>query len=233
MNLFYLKELGAKVGDLLKIGGDNAHHIDRVLRMVAGDALIVSNGRGEWAVGKIRKISKKEVEIEVSEVGFENQLENRITVAQALIKSDRAKEAIELLTASGVEEIIPWKAVRSIGKDSSKWKITSVESGKQARRFWLPEIAEDHDFKELISAAKKFDQILICHEAASDPISKVVKKSNKTLIVIGPEGGLTETEIAELTAINGKLVRLGRPILRSAHAGIAAVSAASALMGNW
>ncbi|MEN9679915.1 MAG: hypothetical protein RLZ57_1044 [Actinomycetota bacterium] len=233
MNLFYTTEISAKIGDLLKIGGDDAHHIDRVLRMNAGETLIVSNGRGEWAAGKIRKVSKKEVEVEVSEVGFENQLENRITVAQALTKSDRAKEALELLTASGVEEIIPWKAARSIGKDSRKWKITSVETGKQARCFWLPEISEDHDFKELISAAKNFDQILICHEAASEPISKVVKKSTKTLIVIGPEGGLTETEIAELTAINGQLVRLGRPILRSAHAGIAAVSAVSALMGNW
>ena len=157
----------------------------------------------------------------------------KIAVAQAITKSDRAKEAVELLTASGVDEIYPWQATRSIGKESAKWKATSFEAGKQSRRFWLPTIHESLDLKKLLDVAKKYEQILICHESASEPLSKIVKKAASTLIMVGPEGGITEQEIEEFTKINGQVVKLGRPILRSAHAGIAAVSAVSALMGNW
>lgn len=233
MNLFYLPELTAKVGDLVKLIDEDAHHIDRVLRMNAGELLLISDGQGSWVIGKIRNVSKKEVEIEVAKVGSEAGGIQKIAVAQAITKSDRAKEAVELLTASGVDEIYPWRATRSIGKESAKWKATSIEAGKQSRRFWLPIIHESLDLKKLLDVARKYDQILICHESASEPLSKIVKKVASTLIIIGPEGGLTEQEIEELTKINGQVVKLGRPILRSAHAGIAAVSAVSALMGNW
>ena len=64
MNLFYLPELSAKVGDLVKLIDEDAHHIDRVLRMNAGELLLISNGQGSWVIGKIRNVSKKEVEIE-------------------------------------------------------------------------------------------------------------------------------------------------------------------------
>lgn len=233
MNLFYDFDLVAKVGDIVNLSGDDAHHIDRVLRMNAGEAILISDGNGAWAIGKIRNVSKKEVGVEVLKVGTEAAPAQNISVAQALTKSDRAKETIELLTASGVDEIIPWRAERSIGKESSKWDVVSREAGKQSRRFWLPKISEVKNLYELIESASSFDQILICHEAAAEPISNVVKKASSTLIIIGPEGGLTENEIQEFGKINGQLVKLGRPILRSAHAGIAAVSAVSALMGNW
>lgn len=233
MNLFYVSDFSGKIGDLIHIEGDDAHHIDRVLRLNAGEGLIISNGKGNWAIGKIRNVSKKMVDIEITKVGSETKQDLQISVAQAITKSDRAKETIELLTASGVDEIIPWKAARSIGKEATKWEVTSVEAGKQSRRFWLPVISEEQNINSLAIIAKDFDQILICHESASEPISKVARKAKKTLIVIGPEGGLTNEEIEELKKVNGETVRLGRPILRSAHAGIAAVSAVSALIGNW
>ena len=233
MNLFYIEKFSEKIGDLIKIDGDDAHHIDRVLRLNAGETLLLSNGTGDWAIGKIRNVSKREVDVEIIKVGSESKPEMEICVAQAITKSDRAKECLELLTASGVDEIIPWKAARSIGKDSSKWSTTCIEAGKQSRRFWLPKVSEELDLNSLIERAVNFDQILICHEAANEVISKVVQKVKRTLIIVGPEGGLTESEIEALRNKNGNMVRLGRPILRSAHAGIAAVAAVSALIGNW
>ena len=61
----------------------------------------------------------------------------------------------------------------------------------------------------------------------------MVKPAAKTLIVIGPEGGITDEELAQFVAAGGEVIKLGRPVLRSAHAGIAAVSAVSALMKVW
>lgn len=230
MNLFYLLSVEFKIGDGVSLTGDDANHIDRVLKLNAGEEVLLSNGIGAWAIAKIRNVSRKLVELEVIEIGFEESNKSKISVAQALIKSDRSKEAIELLTASGVDEIIPWQAARSIGKESSKWESVVFETGKQARRFWLPTVHEVQSIEGLIALSKNFDQVLICHESATEPISKVVKNSPSTLIVIGPEGGLTNDEIQKL---NGKVVKLGKPILRSAHAGIAAVAAVSALIGNW
>ena len=230
MNLFYVDQVEMKIGKIIQIRGDDAHHIDRVLRLNAGETVLLSNGKGEWAVGSIRNLNKNQVEVELIENGYEERKVNSIAVAQAIPKSDRAKEAIELLTASGVDEIIPWQAARSIGKESEKWPITVRETGKQSRRFWLPIVHEKKNLNQLAELAKEFDQVLVCHESATEQISKSVTPKPRTLIVIGPEGGLTEEEIF---ALNGKVVRLGNSILRSAHAGIAAISAVSAAMKVW
>lgn len=233
MNLFYLPDLKCKIGDLVKLSGDEAHHIDRVLRLDATDKLLLSNGNGNWAIGKIRNTSKKLVEVEILEIGFLESDQYKIAVAQALTKSDRAKEAVELLTESGVYEIYPWISKHSIGKDCSKWRVHSVEAGKQSRRFWLPKIYEPSTLSKIISIAEGYEQVIVCHESATESISKTVKPAKNTLIVIGPEGGLASEEIDLLVEKGAKVVKLGKPILRSAHAGIAAVSAVSVLIGNW
>ena len=82
-----------------ELTGDNAHHADRVLRMTAGEELLVSDGNGAWARCAITSISKKSVNLNILESGVEPAGNFNISVLQALPKSDRAKEMIELLTA--------------------------------------------------------------------------------------------------------------------------------------
>ena len=154
-------------------------------------------------------------------------------MVQALPKSDRAKEAVELLTASGATEIYPWRAERSIGRDSEKWDNVAIEASKQSRRFIIPQVHPQISTNQVILTFSNYDQILICHESAVEKISDVVKPASKTLIVIGPEGGISDNELALFSEAGGKLIKLGRPVLRSAHAGLAAVSAVSALMRVW
>ena len=95
------------------------------------------------------------------------------------------------------------------------------------------ELIEKKNLNQLAELAKEFDQVLICHESATEQISKSVIPKPRTLIVIGPEGGLTNEELTTFEAAGAKVIKLGRPVLRSAHAGIAAVSAVSALMRVW
>ncbi len=216
-----------------ELTSDNAHHADRVLRMTAGEELLVSDGNGAWARCAITSISKKSVNLNILESGVEPTGNFNISVLQALPKSDRAKEMIELLTAAGVTDIYPWQSARTIGKDSEKWEVVAIEASKQTRRFHIPKISEKLDTNKALDLTKDFDQVLICHESATTQISEVVTSSAKTLIVIGPEGGITEEELAAFESVGGKVIKLGRPVLRSAHAGIAAVAGVSALMKVW
>lgn len=216
-----------------KLTGDDAHHANRVLRMSIGEELLVSNGVGHWARCEITKVEKQSISLKLIDQGFESLPLNIVSVVQALPKSDRAKEAVELLTASGAIEIYPWRAERSIGRDSEKWESVAIEASKQSRRFNIPKVHSQLNTNQVLSLFSNFDQVLICHESALEKISDVVKPVAKSLIVIGPEGGISEDEIALFTKAGGKLIKLGRPVLRSAHAGLAAVSAVSALMKIW
>lgn len=228
LQLFFVEDVNHP-----ELTGDNAHHADRVLRMSAGEELLVSDGVGAWARSEITSISKKSVNLKILESGSEPASAFNISVLQALPKSDRTKEMIELLTAAGVTDIYPWQSARTIGKDSEKWEVAAIEASKQTRRFHIPKVSEKLDTAKAIDLAKSFDQVLICHESATTQISEVVTNSIKTLIVIGPEGGLTDDELEQFENIGGNVIKLGRPVLRSAHAGIAAVAAVSALMKVW
>ena len=228
LQLFFVKDIANP-----NLEGVNAHHAERVLRMKVGEEILVSDGRGAWARCSIATLSKKEVELTVIESGFEAVTKNEISVLQAIPKGDRAKETVELLTASGATDIYPWQSARAIGKESDKWQVAAIEASKQSRRFYIPTVLPKLDTVSAIELLNNFNQILICHESATVQISKEVKPVPKTLIVIGPEGGLTAEELAVFESAGGKVIKLGRPVLRSAHAGIAAISAVSALMQVW
>jgi 16S rRNA (uracil1498-N3)-methyltransferase len=228
LQLFFVENIKSP-----ELTGDNAHHAERVLRMNVGEELLISDGFGNWAKCSILSISKKSVELKVIEDGFEEKPIQNISVLQALPKSDRAKETVELLTAAGVDAIFPWQSSRAIGKDSDKWEVASIEASKQSRRFYIPKVSPKLDTEKALVLFKEFDQVLVCHESAVNKVSDLVKPAANTLIVIGPEGGLTNEELETFEAAGAKVIKLGRPVLRSAHAGIAAISAVSALMRVW
>ena len=228
LQLFFLDSLST-----LKLTDDNAHHATRVLRMNIGEELLISDGNGNWAKCEIEAISKREVNLKLIEKGFESPAKFNISVLQAIPKNERTKETIELLTAAGVHKIYPWLSSRTIGKESEKWAVAAIEASKQSRRFYIPKVSEKLDTKSALDLFKDFEQILICHEAAPTSISSVVKPIKETLIVIGPEGGISDEELAAFISAGAFQVKLGRPVLRSAHAGIAAISAVSALMQVW
>ena len=228
LQLFFVEDIQSP-----NLIGDNAHHAGRVLRMNSGEEILVSDGKGSWARCQITSISKKEIGLNVTESGKESAPDAEISILQALPKSDRARETVELLTAAGVTNIYPWQAARSIGKESDKWESYSIEASKQSRRYFLPKVSEKINSNSAIEICKEFDQVLICHESATHKLTDVVKPAKRTLIIIGPEGGISENELTEFETAGGKSLKLGRPILRSAHAGIAAISAVSAAMKVW
>jgi 16S rRNA (uracil1498-N3)-methyltransferase len=175
------------------------------------------------------------MDVQVIVSGYQEALATTITVVQALPKSDRAKEAIELLTESGVDRIVPWVASRSIGKGTDKFAITAREASKQSRRFRIPQVSDIATTAQICEAIKLSDLAIVFHESANQKLSDQISSHNvqNLLIIIGPEGGITDEELGAFQDAGAKVALMGRPILRSAHAGIAAVSAVSALLKVW
>lgn len=233
--LFFVDDLPTTIGGLYEFSNDDANHAIRVLRMQAGAEFMLSDGKGSWSRVVAQEVKKKSMQVRIVESGFQEPLATTITVVQALPKGDRAKEAVELLTEVGVDRIVPWSSARSIGKGSDKFAITAREASKQSRRFRIPEVTDVATTAQICDAIKVSDLAIVFHESATAKLSDQVSSHNveHLLIIIGPEGGLTDEEIAAFTQSGAKVALMGRPILRSAHAGIAAVSAVSALLKVW
>jgi len=233
--LFFVADLPTTVGGSYEFANDDANHAIRVLRMQVGAQFMLSDGKGSWSQVEALEVNKKSMQVRVMDSGFQEPLATTITVVQALPKGDRAKEAIELLTEAGVDRIVPWASARSIGKGSDKFAVTAREASKQSRRFRVPEVTELVTTAQICEAIKLSDLAIAFHESATEKLSDQVSSHNveHLLIIIGPEGGLTDEEIAAFTEAGAKVALMGRPILRSAHAGIAAVSAVSALLKVW
>ena len=233
--LFFVDDLPTTIGSNYEFANEDANHAIRVLRMQAGAEFMLSDGNGAWSQVKAIEVSKKSMQVQVIDSGFQEPLATTITVVQALPKGDRAKEAIELLTEAGVDRIVPWASARSIGKGSEKFAITAREASKQSRRFRIPQVSDVATTAQICEAIKLSDLAIAFHESATHKLSDQVSSHNvqHLLIIIGPEGGLTDEEVATFEAAGAKVALMGRPILRSAHAGIAAVSAVSALLKVW
>ena len=235
LTLFFVPDLPTQVSARYSFNSEDANHAIKVLRIEVGEIFQVSDGNGGWANVQVNQVTKRSLETTVLEVGRQEPLEIKFTVVQALPKSDRAKEAVELLTEAGADVIVPWLANRSISRTEviSKFATTAREASKQSRRLFIPQLHETVKERGVIELIKNADLALVFHESAQVKLSEIITpqtKAKNVVIVIGPEGGITEEELATFAAAGAHVAGLGRPILRSAHAGLAALSAVNSLL---
>ena len=238
LTLFFVQDLPTTIGSNYEFEGDDAGHAIRVLRTQIGESLALSNGLGAWSVVEVIAITKKSMTVRVTSSGFEEALPIEFTVAQALTKGDRIKESIELNTAGGADVILLWAAARSIGKASpdlmQKLATTAREASKQTRRNRIPFVMGVLDAAKIAAEIPNYDLVIVLHEGAQRKFTEVIKPgSQKVLVIIGPEGGLTDEEVALFAKAGAQVALLGRPIFRSAHAGMAALSGLNAALRIW
>lgn len=234
---FFVDDLPTSEGALYEFNNEDAFHAIKVLRLAAGEIILLSDGKGTWAKVSIENVNKKSMDVRVLSSGYQEPLSTTFTIVQAIPKGDRIKESIELSTEGGADRIVLWKAARSIGRSEDKiekLQITAREASKQSRRLRIPEINGVATTAAIVDEIAKADLALILHESATSSISSVViPGASKVLIIIGPEGGLTDEEVGTFAAAGGKVVLMGRPILRSAHAGLAGLAAVNTALQLW
>src|SRR5699024_7688770 len=171
----------------------------------------------------------------------------RVTVVQALPKSERAELAVDLATEAGADTIIPWQAARCVArwktdekarKALAKWTATARAAAKQARRAHVPEVAALHDTAALLRRLRddggSGGLVLVLHESADAtlPFRQISDAASVTLVV-GPEGGVDDAELAALAEAGARAVRLGPEVLRTSAAAAVALGAIGAVSGRW
>ena len=237
LSLFFVDKLSS--GQTQTLESDEAHHAIKVMRLKTGEEIKISDGEGNWVSGPISEVGKKNLKIDVTASGIEASKKPELVLVQALTKSDRNKEMLELVTVAGVDRIIPWQAERSISKWQSnsydKWTSSIKEAGKQSRRVNLPKLEKLMCAREITEQISASDCILVFHESANEKFSAldISQNASSVYLIIGPEGGITDKELEIFKSKGGNLVRLGEPVLRSAHAGFAALASIQTKLGRW
>jgi 16S rRNA (uracil1498-N3)-methyltransferase len=237
LTLFFVDDLPAQTGMIYEFDSEDAHHAIKVLRISVGDIFNLSDGKGSWSRVVAEDVSKKSIRVRVLDSGFESELSTHFTIVQAIPKGDRIKDSIELSTEGGADRIVMWKANRSIGKADEKiekLQNTARETSKQSRRFRIPELSGVASTEDIVDEIAKADLALVFHESAISPLTSIVRPGpRKVVIIIGPEGGLTDEELETFASAGAQVVLMGRPILRSAHAGLAALAAVNTALSVW
>jgi 16S rRNA (uracil1498-N3)-methyltransferase len=237
LTLFFVDDLPTTVGANYEFDNEDANHAIRVLRMGTGNIFNLSDGAGSWSQVQVLTVAKKLMQVKVLETGTQEPLDTHFTVIQAIPKGDRIKESIEMCTEGGADRIVMWKAARSIGKSDDKiekLQTTAREASKQSRRFRIPEVIGVAATNAVVDQIAQADLAIVFHESATMKVSEIVTPGcKKVAIIIGPEGGLTEDEIDTFAAAGAKVALMGRPVLRSAHAGLAALSAVNTALSVW
>jgi len=233
---------GVRRGDPVEVTGDEAHHAVAVRRMRPGEAVVLTDGRGHRLAGTVTETGKRRLVVTVDDVQAVPEPTPEVTVVQALPKGDRGELAVELLTEIGAGRVVPWAAARSVAvwrgeraaKSLARWRATAREAAKQSRRAWFPEVADlatTDDVTTLLAAA---DVAVVLHETASSGLAAVaVPEAGSLVVVVGPEGGLTDEELAAFETAGALAVRLGDEVLRTSTAGVAAVAALLARTPRW
>ena len=230
------------VGDTV-LDGPEGRHAATVRRMGAGEGLLMSEGRGGLAWCAVRAVGRDVVELFVERAWHEPPPSPRVVVAQALVKGDRGELAVELATEAGVDEIVPWRAERCVArwedgprgdKALARWRATAREAAKQARHAWCPDVRPPVATVGLAELVGTVACALVLHESAERGLASVsLPDSGDVLLVVGPEGGITDAELAMLGAAGAVVVRLGPTVLRASSAAAVALGALGALTRRW
>lgn len=225
-------------GTVVSLEGDEARHATRVRRIKPGERIDIVDGAGRRAMTIVKTVSSTRVECEALDIVYERPPTRRIIVLQALAKGDRGERAVETLTEVGVDVIVPWAAQRSVTvwapdrveRGVQRWQATAREATKQSRRAWQPEVTDPVD---LLGACRWVAQSAHAFilDAQGEPLPRLLGRDRGEgdwVIVVGPEGGITEAETQALLDAGGHLTGLGRTIMRTSTAGTVAAAVIAA-----
>jgi len=223
------------VGSRIIVSVEDVHHITTVLRMKAGEMLILSDGKGTEYTVKIAQVNGTEIATEIVNESRRQIPYPRVTLGQGLPKSDKMDWIVQKATELGVWNIVPLITERTIVKvgDEKKrivrWRKICREAAMQSNRVDIPAIGHILSFKDFLRTSN-FEPgtlFLLPWEEGTTPIKDALHgKSdvNDIIVLIGPEGGFTTAEVEMAKGKGFHLVSLGPNILRTETAAVAVLS---------
>lgn len=227
-------------GDTVTLTGAEARHAG-VHRLRVGEGLLVADGLGRQLSAKAVDISPTILRAEVQSVAGHPAAQPELVVVQALAKGERGELAVELLTEVGVDRIVPWQAARSVVRwdaqralrGVSRWRSTALAAAKQSRRPWFPQVSDLATAAQVMDLIGAADVALVLHESADQPIGSVaLPRAGRLVLVVGPEGGITDSELALLGQAGARAVHLGPTVMRTSTAGAIGAALVLAAVGR-
>ncbi|GHE28824.1 ribosomal RNA small subunit methyltransferase E [Streptosporangium violaceochromogenes] len=236
----------AEAADLARpeftLAGPEGRHAAAVRRLRAGERLDLTDGAGAVAECAVLAASKDSLRVEVLRRYDVPRPRPRLVVVQGLPKGDRGELAVEMMTEAGVDVIVPWAAARSVtrwkeeraARSLARWRSTAREAGKQARRFHLPEVTDPAGTPGVAALLSAAALGVVLHEEAASRLSALgLPDDGDIVVVVGPEGGVTDAEIAAFREAGAVPALLGPTVLRTSTAGVAAAAVLQARTGRW
>jgi 16S rRNA (uracil1498-N3)-methyltransferase len=235
MARFYVPQPQIENG-VLKVEGEEVKHIRKVLRLKAGDEILVFDGLGKEFEGTIAEEGLSSVVIRIKNV-YSSKRDSplEVTLAQSLLKGEKMDYLIQKATELGVEEIIPFLSSRSIPllekskriRRHQRWERIAIEASKQCGRGVIPEIESLQDYSGMLQKASPNALRLILWEREGAKLKEILERSKerkRIFCVIGPEGGFSGGEVDEAKGVGFIPVTLGRRILRAETASLCFLS---------
>ncbi len=227
-------KVAPQVGSNVALTEAEAKHAIAARRMRVGEAIQLSNGNGMRVRGHVATIAQASLTVQVESVFQQAEPELKFTLIQALAKGDRDELAVQAATEVGIWQVIPWQAKRSISrwdgpkqqKGVARWQSIANEASKQSLQVFEPVVLPAQDSKSLPKLFPSFDLVLVLDPEADTQIGSIeLGQTAKIALIIGPEGGISDSEISRFTEAGAVRVKLGSGILRTSTAGIVALTA--------
>lgn len=230
-------------GEEFVLDGPEGRHAATVRRIRAGEELVLSDGSGTLVRCSVVAVERDALSLRVLERTEEPAPTPRVVLAQALVKGDRGELAVELATEAGVDGVVPWRASRCVAKWEDgprgakalgRWRSTVREAAKQARRARVPFVDEPVSTVQLRQRVSSSALTLVLHESATERLADVpLPATGDVLLVVGPEGGISQDELDALRSSGARVVRLGPTVLRASTAAAVALGALGVLTSRW
>lgn len=244
-----------RVGQRAQWSGLEAHHACNVQRLGPGSDIELIDGAGTRIGATIAgephgKRDKTQVAIDITSITHDERPTPRLVLVQALAKSGRDEQSIEMATEIGVDTVIPWKADRCVvkwqgpreEKGLAKWENVLTSAVKQSRRSYEVALKRPVTTAQLAAqvadATADGDKVLLLYENATDKFAHAVADladftGQKIWLIVGPEGGISEAEVAQLVDAGAVSLKLGQTIMRVSSAGCAALAVVAVSCGQW
>jgi 16S rRNA (uracil1498-N3)-methyltransferase len=243
----FLADRAALESGVVVLSGAEGRHAATVRRLRPGERADVADGAGlvaECVVAGpgVDQHGAAGLELIVRARREVPRPDPAITVVQAIPKGDRGELAVEEMTEVGVDRIVPWAAARSVpvwqgarGERSlAKWRMTAREAAKQSRRAWIPEVTVVSSAARVAQLASQAACAIVLEPGAEASLGRLsLPETGDLLVVVGPEGGITDEESAAFRAAGAVACRLGPTVLRTSTAGTVAAAILLTRSGRW
>lgn len=210
-------------GETVGLDGDESRHAARVLRLRVGDPVVLADGCGTVAKGIMSVVDNRRSEVEVVEVRQDPRPPTGVTLALAVLHSQAMDWAVQKAVEVGVRELVPVRSERTqlspdaVGARVGHWRRVARQAVKQCHRSWEMVVADPIETSKLVE--RRGDDRGLAADRNGDLLDELAGNL-PSLLLVGPEGGFSQTEERVLTERGWPRVRLGPHVLRAETAAV-------------